>query len=151
MKAQEGIKALQKSDQSSDQEALEDHPPAKDFLHKTASCYVESYGTIVIEGLNVAGTIKNCDSPRAPRMRADLISWIYLSKRLRALVLESPRFQCASPRSNVTNAPSWHPSHSRLGRIRVSTADIQKHKDMNAAKNILRDWTGPSEPNVTGC
>lgn len=123
----------------------------KDFLHKTARRYVEAYETIVVEDLNTAGMIKN---RHLAKSIADA-SWSKFVKILEqkaesagARVVKVPAHfttqQCGECRKLVPKSLS----------VRMHTCPYCGHtanRDVNAAKNILRAWTGPSERNVVDC
>ncbi len=120
----------------------------KDFLHKTARRYAEVYETIVVEDLNLAGMVKN-------RHLAKSIAEASWSKFVEILeqkaesagarLVKVPAHfttqQCGECRELVPKSPS----------VRIHTCPHCGHtadRDVNAAKNILQAWTGPSERNV---
>jgi putative transposase len=122
----------------------------KDFLHKTARRYVEAYGTIVVEDLNVAGMVKN-------RHLAKSIADASWSKFMK--ILEQ---KAESAGARVVKVPA-HFTTQQCGECRElapKSLSVRTHtcprcgytedRDVNAAKNILRARTGPSELNVTG-
>jgi putative transposase len=123
----------------------------KDFLHKTARRYAEAYGTIVVEDLNVAGMVKN-------RHLAESIADASWTKFVN--ILEQ---KAESAGARVIKVPA-HFTTQQCGECRElvpKSLSVRTHicpycghtedRDVNAARNILRAWTGPSELNVTGC
>ena len=122
----------------------------KDLMHKTARRYVEAYGTIVVEDLNVAGMVKN---PHLAKSIADA-GWSRFMKILEQKAESAGARVIKVPACFTTQQCSrCHELAPKPLSVRTHTCPHCEHtedRDVNAAKNILRAWTGPSEPNVTG-
>jgi len=123
----------------------------KDFLHKVARKYAENYSTIVVEDLNVAGMVKN----------HHLASSIHDAGWSKFIEILEHKAESAGAR--VVRVPA-HFTTQQCGECRKlvpKSLSVRTHtcphcghtedRDVNAAKNILLAWTGPSELNVTGC
>jgi putative transposase len=120
----------------------------KDFLHKVARRYVDRYGTIVVEDLNVAGMVKN---HRLAKAIHDA-SWSKFIKILEGKAEE------AGSRVIKVSARFTTQRCSNCGELVPKTLSVTMHtclfcghvedRDVNAAKNILAAWTGPSGQNV---
>jgi putative transposase len=123
----------------------------KDFLHKVARRYVDRYGTIVVEDLNVASMVKNYRLAKAIHDA----SW---SKFVQ--ILEGKAEEAGS---RVIKVPARFTTQrcSNCGELVPKSSSVKTHtcvfcryvenRDVNAAKNILSAWTGPSGRNVKGC
>jgi putative transposase len=123
----------------------------KDFLHKVARRYVDRYGTIVVEDLNVAGMVKN-------RHLAKAIHDAGWSKFVK--ILEGKAEETGS---RVIKVPARFTTQrcSKCGQLVPKPLSVETHRcafcgytenrDVNAAKNILLAWTGPSGQNVKEC
>jgi putative transposase len=122
----------------------------KNFLHKTARRYVEAYETIVVEDLNVAGMVKN-------RHLAKSIADASWSKFIKIL---EQKAESAGARVVKVSAHFTTQQCSECPQLVPKSLSVRTHtcihcghtqdRDVNAAKNILRAWTGPSERNVGG-
>lgn len=110
----------------------------RDYLHKVARRYVNGYGTIVVEDLNVSGMARN---PRLARSITDA-SWTMLRQMLEAKAASAGRSVIAVP-------PQWTSQKcSGCGEIAQKTLSVRTHvcphcgyvadRDINAARNILR-------------
>jgi putative transposase len=120
----------------------------KDFLHKVARRYVDRYGTIVVEDLNVAGMVKN-------RHLAKAIHDAGWSKFVK--ILDGKAEEAGS---RVIKVPARFTTQrcSECGELVPKTLSVETHicafcgyaenRDGNAAKNILLAWTGPSGQNA---
>jgi putative transposase len=123
----------------------------KDFLHKTARRYVDKYSTIVVEDLNISGMVQNHHLAKSI-LDASWSKFIEIleSKAEEAgsqVVKVSPHLttqRCSTCRELVPK------SLSVRTHICVSCGHVED-RDVNAAKNILSAWTGPSEHNVADC
>jgi putative transposase len=123
----------------------------KDFLHKVARRYVDRYGTIVIEDLNVEGMVKN----------HHLALSIYDASWSRFVeILEGKAGEAGS---RVIKVPARFTTQacSGCGELVPKSLSIRTHacpscghvkdRNINVARNILLARTGPSERNATGC
>jgi putative transposase len=120
----------------------------KDFLHKVARRYVDRYGTIIVEDLNVAGMVKN-------HRLAKAIHDAGWSKFVE--ILEGKAEEAGS---RVIKVPARFTTQrcNNCGELVPKTLSVKTHRcvfcgyvedrDVNAAKNILTAWTGPSGQNV---
>lgn len=120
----------------------------KDFLHKVARKYAENYSTIVVEDLNVADMIKN-------HHLASSIHDAGWSKFIEIL-----EYKAESAGARVVKVPArfttqeCHVLVPKPLSVRIHLCPqcgYAEDRDVNAAKNILLAWTGPSACNVTGC
>jgi putative transposase len=123
----------------------------KDFLHKVARRYVDEYSTIVVEDLNVVGMVKN-------RYLAKSIRDASWSKFVE--ILESKAEEAGS---RVVKVPARFTTQrcSNCGELVPKPLFIRTHvctscgyvgdRDVNAAKNMLLAWAGPSRRNVADC
>ena len=122
----------------------------KDFLHKTAKRYVDNYGRIFVEDLNVSGMVRN---HHLAKSIVDA-SWAKFVE-----ILESKAEEAGS---QVIKVPARYTTQacSNCGKLVTKSLSARRHccgscgyvedRDINAAKNVL--WAGmqPSERNVAG-
>jgi putative transposase len=123
----------------------------KDFLHKVARRYVDRYATITVEQLNVAGMAKN----------RHLASAIHDASWSKFVDILEGKAESAGSRVVKVSAHFTTQRCSNCRQLVPKSLSVRTHlcascghvenRDVNAAKNILLAWTGPSELNVTGC
>lgn len=123
----------------------------KDFLHKVAKDYAGSYGTIVVEDLNVAGL-------RRGRTLAKSINDASWSKFVDLL-----EYKAESAGARVVKVPPRFTTQacSECGEVVPKSLSVRTHtcaycgyvddRDVNAARNILKAGMRPSERKVKGC
>jgi putative transposase len=123
----------------------------KDFLHKVARQYVDRYGTIVVEDLNVSSMVKNHRLAKAIQDAG----WSTFVEILEGKAEEAG--------SRVIKVPARFTTQrcSNCGELMPKSSSVKTHacvscgyvddRDVNAARNILLAWTGPSGRNVKGC
>lgn len=110
----------------------------KDYLHKVSRSYVNAYGTIVVEDLNITGMVKN---GHLARSIVDA-SWDTLSRMIAYKAEEAGRQFVKVP-------PQWTSQKcSSCGEMVQKALSVRTHvcphcgyvacRDVNAAKNILR-------------
>jgi putative transposase len=123
----------------------------KDFLHKVARKYTENYATIFVEGLNVAGMVKN----------HHLASSIHDAGWSKFIEILEHKAESAGARVVKVSARFTTQECNRCHELVPKPLSVRIHlcpqcgyaedRDVNAAKNNLVARTGPSERNVTGC
>jgi putative transposase len=121
----------------------------KDFLHKVARRYADGYSTLVVEDLKVVGMVRN-------RCLASSIHDASWSKFIEIL-----EYKAESVCARVVKVPARLTTQKCHGCNKVvpKPLSVRMHvcphcghaedRDVNAARNFLSAWTGPSEANVT--
>lgn len=121
----------------------------KDFLHKTARQYVNTYRRIVIEDLNVSGMVRNHCLARSIQDA----SWSAFADLLKD--------KAESAGQELVRVPAHFTSRKcfSCGELVAKTLSVRTHvcpscgyvadRDVNAARNILRAGTPPSDANVS--
>ena len=120
----------------------------RDYLHKTARAYVDRYGLICVEDLNVAGMVKN----HALAKSISDASWSAF------LLLLAEKAERAARKVVRVSAHFTTQRCFRCGELVPKSLSVRTHvcshcgyvedRDINAARNILRARTRPSAGNV---
>lgn len=124
----------------------------RDFLHKLARRYVDRYAVIVVEDLNVSGMAKN------PHLALSIhdAAWSKFVDMLESKAEEAGSrveripFQYTTQRCSRPECGKLVPKSLAERTHACPHCGYVEDRDLNAAKNIARAWTGPSEPNVAG-
>lgn len=111
-----------------------------DFLHKLSTKYVNTYGTLVFENLNVGGMIKNHHLAKS----INDVGWcrfyefcVYKAEEAGRQIIRIPRFEPTSKRCSGCGAINQELKLSDREWI-CKECGILHDRDFNAAKNILR-------------
>ena len=120
----------------------------KDFLHKVSRRYVDTYQTIVVEDLNISGMVKNHHLAKSI-MDASWSAFVsFLS------------YKAENAGHRIVTVPPHYTSQRcfACGELVPKSLSVRTHvcsfcghvddRDINAAKNILKAGTRPSEANV---
>lgn len=111
-----------------------------DFLHKTANYYIQNYGTISIENLNVKGMVRNHHLAKSISDSAwakffELLS--YKAEEAGRVVVKIPRFEPSSKTCSACGAINQDLKLSDRQWVCQSCGTLHD-RDFNAAKNIQR-------------
>lgn len=112
----------------------------KDFLHKTANYYVQNYGTIFIEDLNIRGMVKNHHLARSitDASWGQFIGLLeYKAEEAGRTLIRIPRFEPTSKTCSECGAVNQELKLSDRQWV-CNSCGILHDRDYNAAKNILR-------------